>query len=79
MLFLSERESNSGLSNQTVSCNNSAYGIQHLSALWEAIDKVTVADIQATANYMFKNPPVTSIVASQKTIDALGYNQYQIK
>ncbi len=78
-MLLSERESNSGLSNQTVSCNNSAYGIQHLSALWEAIDKVTVADIQATANYMFKNPPVTSIVASQKTIDALGYNQYQIK
>lgn len=48
------------------------YDIQFTQKLLEAIDKVTVDDIRAAANYVFANPPITSVVASQKTLDTLG-------
>lgn len=48
------------------------YDVQYTEALLEAIDKVTVNDVRAAANYMFANPPITSIVASQKTLDTLN-------
>ena len=50
---------------------DSYYGISYNEALFEAIDKLTPNDIRAAANYVFKNPPVTSIIASQKTLDTL--------
>lgn len=54
------------------SSSNSIYGLNYNTALLDAIDKITVDDIRNTANYVFQNPPVTSIVASQKTLDTLG-------
>ena len=48
------------------------YDIQFTQALLEAIDKVTADDVKAAANYVFANQPITSIVASQKTLDTLG-------
>lgn len=48
------------------------YDIHYTKALLEAIDRVNVDDVRAAANYMFANPPITSIVASQKTLDTLN-------
>ena len=48
------------------------YDIQFTQSLLAAIDKVTADDVRAAANYIFANPPTTSIVASQKTLDTLG-------
>jgi predicted Zn-dependent peptidase len=50
------------------------YGIKYNEFLFAAIDKITVDDIRAAANYVFKNQPVTSIIASQKTLDTLNLN-----
>ena len=50
---------------------NSSYGKNYLQTVYETIDKITPQDILNTANYVFKNPPVTSVVASQKTLDSI--------
>ena len=39
--------------------------------MFEYIDQVNEEDIKAAANFVFANPPITSIVASQKTLDFL--------
>ena len=70
--LLNEREANIGINNQMHHFRNSAYGLKHIDLMLETIDKITIEDIQATANYVFKNQPVTSIVASQSTLDALN-------
>ena len=70
--ILDNREANSDITVQMHNYRNSAYGLNHIKELYEAIDKVTVQDIMATANYVFANPSITSIVASQKTLDALN-------
>lgn len=44
------------------------YGIQRIDRYLEAIDKVTIEDIQKAANFVFKHKPTTSIVASKNTI-----------
>lgn len=69
--ILDNRESNSDLTMQMHDYRNSAYGLNHIKQMYEAIDKITVQDIMATANYVFANPAITSIVASQNTLDAL--------
>ena len=46
-----------------------SYGIVFPNLLLAEIDKVTKEDIRATANYIFQNPSLTSIVASKKTLD----------
>ena len=48
------------------------YDIHFTQALLESIDKVTADDVKAAANYIFANQPLTSIVASKKTLDTLG-------
>ncbi len=52
--------------------SSSVYGLNYNTALLDAIDRITAEDIKSAANYIFQNPPVTSIVASQKTLDTLG-------
>ena len=51
---------------------NSLYGIGFFEQLLTAIDKITADDIRNTANYLFQHPPVTSIVASKKTLESLN-------
>jgi predicted Zn-dependent peptidase len=48
----------------------SMYGIKETQYLLDAIEKLTPADILAAANYAFASPPVTSVLASQKTLEA---------
>ena len=49
----------------------SPYGINFYRELINSIDNITADDIRMTANYVFENPPVISIDASQKTLDSL--------
>ncbi len=51
--------------------NCSYYGKNYYEKLFEAVDKITPDDIKAAANYVFKNPPVTSIAASRRSLNAL--------
>lgn len=71
-IILDGLESNGTRKSMLNNCKNSPYGMEHYTKLIEAIDKVTVEDIMATANYVFANPPITSIVASKKTLEELG-------
>ena len=50
----------------------SPYDINYWSKIFDAIDNVTIDDIRSAANFVFANPPITSIVASQNTLDSLG-------
>ncbi len=48
---------------------NSPYGITERQEFLNAIEKITTRDIQNAANYIFAGEPITSIVASQKSLD----------
>ncbi len=48
-----------------------AYGLNLDKLMFEYIDQVNEEDIKSAANFVFANPPITSIVASQKTLDFL--------
>lgn len=47
-----------------------AYGVNRENLLLEEIDKITVDDIFNAANYIFKNEPVYSILATDDTLKA---------
>lgn len=69
--ILSSLESNSDKAIFASDLKDNVYGKDYYSKLIDAIDNITVEDIRAAANYVFKDQPVTSIVASQKTFDEL--------
>ena len=56
-------------------CVESPYGLKCKQEKLAAIDRITVDDIRAAANYVFAHQPITSIVAGQKTLDALNLNK----
>ena len=70
--FLNSQEGNSSKANGMLSDVSSFYGRNYMLAYLDAIDKITVEDIKATANYVFANQPVTSIVASERTLSELN-------
>ena len=49
---------------------NSKEGLDFENQLFNEIDKITRADIDAFAGKAFNNPPVYSIVASKDTLEA---------
>lgn len=67
--ILDNAETSSGKNSLLNKSKHTAYGIDFPNLLLEEIDKITKDDIKATANYIFQNPSLTSIVASQKTLD----------
>ena len=71
-MLLDMPETNTGKTSVYSDSKYSPYDIKYLEEMIKAIDKVSADDIRAAANYVFKNPPITSIVASQKTIDSLN-------
>ncbi len=71
-MLLDNIETNIGKTSTYGSSKRSPYDIKFLEEMLMAIDRVTADDIKAASNYVFNNPPVTSIVASQKTLDALN-------
>ena len=70
--ILSSIETNIGKTFIFSNYKSSPYDIQFLTEIYNEIDKLTPDDIRAAANYVFKDAPVTSIVASQKTLDTLN-------
>ena len=48
---------------------SSPYGINSANLMLDELDKITKEDVQAAAKYVFSNPHVTSIVASERTIN----------
>ncbi len=73
--ILNQMEENLYFTEQLHNYRNSAYDFNHLKLLYDAIDKITIEDISLTANYVFANSPVTSVVGSKKTIDYLNNKQ----
>ena len=71
-IILNDLEMNHTRNSILENCKNSPYGMEHYTKLLEAIDKVTIEDIMATANYVFANPPITSIIANPKTLETLN-------
>lgn len=67
--ILNDVETSSGKVALLSKAKKTVYGLNSPNMLLEEIDKVTKEDIQAAANYIFKNPSLTSIVASKKTLD----------
>jgi zinc protease len=51
---------------------DSHYGKEYYKQLMDSIDKVTADDIKAAANHIFSYPPITSIVASKRTLETLN-------
>ncbi len=47
----------------------SFYGISHDNQILDMVDEITVEDIKAAANYIFKTNPTISIVATKNTIE----------
>ena len=47
----------------------SFYGVSQDNQILDMIDSITAEDIQAAANYIFNSNPVTSIVATQNTLE----------
>lgn len=73
--ILNSLETSDGKNSDILSSKESFYGINETKQMLEAIDRVTVKDVQDAANYAFKNPPITSIVASQKSLDQAGIKE----
>lgn len=68
--ILSQNESNLG-KNEGLDYNlNSVYGVTRENQILELIDKITVDDIYHAANYIFKEKPTYSIVATDNTLKA---------
>ena len=51
---------------------DNVYGLNCKIELLKAIDAVTADDVKAAANYVFEYPPINSIVASKKTLNAIS-------
>lgn len=67
--ILNEAETSSGQSDLLSKCKSTAYNINFANMLLDEIDKITKEDIKSAAQYIFLTPSLTSIVASQKTLD----------
>lgn len=70
--ILNEIETNSGKIFCFGGNKDTVYDTKYYEELYKAIDRLTADDIKAAANYVFQNPPVTSVAASQKTLDYLN-------
>ena len=70
--ILNMLETNSDITTSYGSAKASLYDINFYQQLFDSIEKITVDDIRMAANYVFQNPPITSIVASTKTLKALN-------
>ncbi len=71
-ILLNTFESNIDKADIADNIKHNIYGREYYSKSLDIIDKITKEDIRAAADYVFKNPPITSIVASQKTLDSLN-------
>lgn len=55
----------------------SPYGVNRTQYMLDAIDKVSAKDVQNAANYVFAGNPITSVLASEKSIKESGLKDTQ--
>ncbi|MBQ9245180.1 insulinase family protein [bacterium] len=70
--LLETMETNSDITTSYGKAKLSPYGTNYYSKIFNAIDNISAEDIKNTANYVFANAPVTSIVASKSTFEKLN-------
>ena len=68
--ILNINESNKGKNFSLADGLISPYGLNSENLIFETIDKITSDDIYNAANYIFKDKPVYSILATENTLDA---------
>ena len=68
--ILNINESNKGKNFSLADGLISPYGLNSENLIFETIDKITPDDIYNAANYIFKDKPVYSILATENTLDA---------
>ncbi len=73
--LLNSIETSAGKTIDLADSQSTSYGINKTKLLLEAIEKTNVKDIQNAANYAFKHPPITSILASQKSLEQAGIKE----
>ena len=67
--LLNSMESSEGKTLLLSSAKDSPMGINSINENMKIIDSITPQDIQNAANYVFAGNSITSILASQNTID----------
>ena len=67
--LLDSSESTMGKNTSILSGLTSPYGVSKDNQALALIDKITVEDIKACANYIFNSNPTISIVATKNTIE----------
>lgn len=68
--ILSNLQTSSSENSYLASFSRNPYGITYLNQVLEIIDTITLEDINNCANYIFKNKPIYSILATKDTLDA---------
>lgn len=66
--ILDETASMNGKTATIADSKKSFYGLDSANQMLEAVDKITVEDIQACAAYIFGNHPITAVYASERTL-----------
>ncbi len=66
--LLSVKESTSTKNNMLNYDINSTYGVTRTNMIYNIIDSITADDIRNAANYIFKDKPVYSIIATENTL-----------
>ncbi|MFI3299815.1 MAG: pitrilysin family protein [Candidatus Gastranaerophilales bacterium] len=66
--LLNSTQTNDDKNFELSDCSSSIYGLDEIDKMYEMIDEITVDDIYNSANYIFKEKPTYSIVATENTI-----------
>jgi len=70
--MLNSFETSSSQTTVLSNAKDSIYGIGSVNENLKLVDKITAQDIQNAANYIFSGKSLTSVLASQKTIDNMN-------
>ncbi|MCI1273825.1 MAG: insulinase family protein [Clostridiaceae bacterium] len=68
--ILSNLQTSEDVNYKLANLKRNPYGLTYLNQELEMIDKITPDDIYNTANFIFKNKPIYSIVATEDTINS---------
>lgn len=69
-MILNKNHEAAGRASTLINSISTPYGLKRENMILNEIDNITAEDIYNAANYVFKNKPVYSILASEDTLDA---------